>query len=66
MIILLRAVINHGHNVGIVVFIIVVESIEKDGETVPHVRRPKHGTFHAFVLREPEGLTNNALLYQNN
>ena len=44
----LGAVVDHGHDVGVVVLVVVVERVEEDAETDPLVARAPHRTFQAF------------------
>ena len=55
MVIGFGAVVKHGHDVRIVVLVVVVERIEEDAEAVPLVRAAEDGTLEAFGRREPEG-----------
>lgn len=51
MVKLLGAVVQHGHNVRIVVFVVVVERIEKHAQTVPAVRRTEYITVVVALRR---------------
>lgn len=48
------AIIQYGHNVWIIVFVIVVKWIEKHTQTIPAVRRTKYfAVIVTLILCEP-------------
>ena len=55
MVIGFGAVVQHRHDVRIVVLVVVVERVEEDAEAVPLVRAAEDRTLEAFSRREPEG-----------
>lgn len=60
MVVYPSSVVDNGHDIRVVVFIIVVERVEKDSETNPLVRTAKHLSFViSFVLGKPESLKKN-------
>ena len=55
VVIVLRTVVDHGHDVGIVVLVIVVEGIEKHTQTIPTIRRAEDRAFEALSGSVPKG-----------
>lgn len=50
-----RAVIQHCHNVGVVVFVVIIERVEEHSQPVPLVRGPKYVSIVVALLRgEPD------------
>ena len=57
MIVGLRPVVQHGHDVGVVVLVVVVERVEEDTQTVPSVRASKNWSLESLGGRKPESQT---------
>ena len=45
----LGPVVHHGHDVGVVVFVVVVERVEENAQAIPHVGAAKHGALVTFI-----------------
>lgn len=57
MIKILGAIIDHRHNIGVIVFVVIIEGIEDDTETVPAVGGTEHlASVLATLGCVPEGL----------
>ncbi len=54
MIIGFGPVVQHRHDVGVVVLVVVVERVEEDTQTVPSVGASKNRPLEALSRREPE------------
>ena len=52
-----RSVVQHRHDVRIVVLVVIVERIEEDAETVPLVRAAEDRALEALSGSEPKGET---------
>jgi hypothetical protein len=57
MVVGLSSVVQHGHDVWVVVLIVVVKGVEKDTQAVPFVRAAEHGSLEPFGRRKPESDT---------
>ena len=44
----LVSVVEHGHDVGVVVLVVVVEGVEEDSETVPLIRASENRSLEAL------------------
>ena len=53
----LGAVVDHRHDVRVVVLVVVVERVEEDAETVPAIRASEDRALEALGRREPESQT---------
>jgi hypothetical protein len=49
-----RSVVQHGHDVRVVVLVVIVERIEENAKTVPLVGAAKDGTLETFGRCEPK------------
>ncbi len=55
MIVGLCPVVQHGHDVGVVVLVVVVERVEENTQAVPSVRASKNWALESLGGGEPEG-----------
>ncbi len=49
-------IVDHGHDVGVIVLVVVVEGVEEEAEALPEIRAPEHRPLHPTLLNVPEGL----------
>ena len=53
MLVLLRSVIGHDQDVGVIALVVVIEGIKEDTQAVPVIIVAKYGTFVPFDVCVP-------------
>ena len=56
MVVVFGAVIDHGHDIGVVSLVVIVKGIKEEAQAIPQVWGTKHWALNTLLSPVPEGL----------